>query len=38
MTEIIHECQYIACLADKNREEWIIHHQMNVLLSRLDEQ
>lgn len=38
MTEIIHECQCAACLADKNREEWKIHHQMNVLLSRLDEQ
>jgi len=38
MTEIIHECQCAACLADKKREEWEIHHQMNVLLSRLDEQ
>jgi uncharacterized protein with PhoU and TrkA domain len=38
MTEIIHECQCEACLADKNREEWKIHHQMNVFLSRLDEQ
>ena len=38
MTEIIHECQCVACLVDKNREEWKIHHQMNVLLSRLDEQ
>ena len=38
MTNIIHECQCAACLADKNREEWKIHYQMNVLLSRLDEQ
>jgi len=38
MTEIIHKCQCAACLADKEREEWKIHHQMNVLLSRLDEQ
>lgn len=38
MTEIIHECQCAAWLAGKNREEWKIHHQMNVLLSRLDEQ
>lgn len=38
MTETIHECQCAACLADKNREEWKTHHQMNVLLSRLDEQ
>ena len=38
MAETIHECQCAACLVDKNREEWKIHHQMNVLLSRLDEQ
>jgi uncharacterized protein with PhoU and TrkA domain len=38
MTNLIHECQCAACLVDKNREEWKIHHQMNVLFSRLDEQ
>ena len=38
MTEIIQECQYATCLAIKNREEWEIHHQMNGLLSHLDEQ
>ena len=38
MKNIIHECQCAACLVDKNREEWKIHHQMNVLLSRLAEQ
>jgi len=38
MTNIIHECQCVACLVDKDRQEWKIHHQMNVLLSRLDEQ
>lgn len=38
MTNPIHECQCAACLVDKEREEWKIHHQMNVLLSRLDEQ
>ena len=38
MTNTIHECQCAACLVDKEREEWKIHHQMNVLLSRLDEQ
>ena len=38
MSGSIHECQCAACLVDKNREEWKIHHQMNVLLSRLDEQ
>jgi uncharacterized protein with PhoU and TrkA domain len=38
MTNIVHECQCAACLVDQTREEWKIHHQMNVLLSRLDEQ
>jgi hypothetical protein len=38
MTNSVHECQCTACLVDKKREEWKIHHQMNVLLSRLDEQ
>ncbi len=38
MTGTIHECECAACLVDKKREEWKIHHQMNVLLSRLDEQ
>lgn len=38
MTNLIHECQCVACLVDKNREERKIHCQMNVLLSRLDEQ
>jgi uncharacterized protein with PhoU and TrkA domain len=38
MTTNVHECQCAACLADQQREEWKIHHQMNVLLSRLNEQ
>ena len=38
MTKIIHECQCASCLADKASAEWKIHHQMNVFLSRLDEQ
>jgi hypothetical protein len=38
MTEIIYECQCAACLSGKNHEEWIIPHQVNVLLSRLKEQ
>jgi uncharacterized protein with PhoU and TrkA domain len=38
MPNIVHECQCVACLVDKERAEWKIHHQMNVLLSRLDEQ
>ena len=34
----IHECQCANCLVNKESAEWAIHHQMNVLLSRLDEQ
>jgi uncharacterized protein with PhoU and TrkA domain len=34
----VHKCQCAACLADHQSEEWKIHHQMNVLLSRLNEQ
>jgi uncharacterized protein with PhoU and TrkA domain len=34
----IYECQCAACLASKEHAEWSIHHQMNVFLSRLDEQ
>jgi hypothetical protein len=38
MTQPIHECQCASCLMEKETEQWQIHHQMNVLLSRLDEQ
>lgn len=34
----IHECQCAVCLEGKDRAEWQLHHQMNVFLSRLDEQ
>ena len=34
----IHECQCANCLVNQESAEWAIHHQMNVLLSRLDEQ
>ena len=34
----VHKCKCTSCLADHQSEEWKIHHQMNVLLSRLDEQ
>lgn len=37
MANIVYECHCAACLADKERVEWKIHHQMNVLLSRLNE-
>ena len=38
MPTIVHTCQCAVCLADHQSEEWKIHHQMNVLLSRLNEQ
>ncbi len=34
----VHECQCPACLASKENPEWRIHHDMNLLVSRLDEQ
>jgi uncharacterized protein with PhoU and TrkA domain len=34
----IHECQCAACLQSKDQAELELHHQMNVFLSRLDEQ
>ena len=34
----VYECQCAACLMSKEHTEWSIHHQMNVFLSRLDEQ
>ena len=33
-----HECECEGCLKSKDFAEWPIHHQMNVFLSRLDEQ
>ena len=38
MSTNIHECQCMNCLVNPESTEWTIHHQMNVLLSRLDEQ
>lgn len=38
MTNLIHKCQCVSCHADQASETWKIHHQMNILLSRLDEQ
>jgi uncharacterized protein with PhoU and TrkA domain len=34
----IHECQCAACLQSKEHTDWKLHHQMNVFLSRLNEQ
>jgi len=38
MSNPIHECQCEACLQSKEHPDWQLHHKMNVLLSRLDEQ
>lgn len=38
MPELIRECQCAACQQSKDHAEWQLHHQMNVFLSRLDEQ
>jgi hypothetical protein len=38
MSTTIHECQCEACLQSKDHTDWQLHHQMNVFLSRLDEQ
>ena len=38
MSTSIHKCQCTACLESKDGAERQLHHQMNVFLSRLDEQ
>lgn len=38
MSTPIRECQCEACLQSKDQTDWPLHHQMNVFLSRLDEQ
>ena len=38
MATKIHECQCAACLQSKENPERELHHQMNVFLSRLNEQ
>lgn len=38
MPTLIHECQCDACQQAKDHVDWQLHHQMNVFLSRLDEQ
>ena len=34
----VHVCQCPACLQSSDQAVWQLHHQMNVFLSRLDEQ
>ena len=38
MNTEVHECQCPICLQSKEEGEWQMHHQMNVFLSRLNEQ
>ena len=38
MTGSIRQCQCEQCLASQEHPMWQLHHQMNVFLSRLDEQ
>ena len=34
----VHACECEACQTSKDHSNWQVHHQMNVFLSRLDEQ
>jgi hypothetical protein len=38
MDKGIHECECLKCQAANEHPEWQVHHQMNLLVSRLDEQ
>jgi uncharacterized protein with PhoU and TrkA domain len=38
MHAVIHECQCAACLQSKDHPDWQLHHKINALVSRLDEQ
>ena len=38
MSNTVRECQCDECLASKTHPNWELHHQMNLFLSRLDEQ
>ncbi len=38
MPATIHECQCAACLEGEEHPDWQLHHQMNIFLSRLNEQ
>jgi hypothetical protein len=35
---IVHECEYGACQKSKDHVNWQVHRQMNVFISRLDDQ
>jgi len=34
----IHQCQCNLCLSEVEHQEQVVHHQINVVMSRLDEQ
>jgi hypothetical protein len=38
MHKAIHQCECPKCRASSDHPEWQLHHQMNLLVSRLDEQ
>jgi hypothetical protein len=38
MPSEIHECECEECRQSKDNPNWQVHHQMNVFVSRLDEQ
>jgi hypothetical protein len=38
MAKPIHQCECPKCQASSDHPDWQLHHQMNVLVSRLDEQ
>jgi hypothetical protein len=38
MGKAVHQCECPKCRASSEPPEWQLHHQMNLLVSRLDEQ
>src|SRR3990172_9049895 len=38
MVTAVRQCQCPECLQSRDHPDWPLHHQMNVFLSRLDEQ
>lgn len=38
MDKTIHQCECPKCQESSDHREWQLHHQMNLLVSRLDEQ
>jgi hypothetical protein len=38
MEKPVHECECARCQESSDHPEWQLHHQMNLLMSRLDEQ